>query len=122
MHITAHEAAADDWTSVRLSQESAARAEKEGKSDAQITDNEGDPQLSSPLSHLRPFGAIAHTGRPVMAAVLRELVRQGESTMVVGCGPDTFRVDLANAVAAEQSRVLRGEVVEFAMHLEKFGL
>lgn len=60
-------------------------------------------------------------GRPVMAAVIREQVRPGERTMVVGCGPDSFRADIANAVAGAQSRVLSGECVELAMHMETFG-
>lgn len=82
------------------------------------------PSSTSPataLSRIAALGATVYTGRPVMPAVLKDIVRQGERTMVIGCGPNTFRADLGNAVAAAQTMVLKGEVVELAMHLETFG-
>jgi predicted ferric reductase len=61
------------------------------------------------------------SGRPVMSEIIEEQVRAGERTMVLGCGPDGFRADLANATAGAQRRVLSGECVEIGMHLETFG-
>ncbi|KAF8244419.1 hypothetical protein K440DRAFT_609552, partial [Wilcoxina mikolae CBS 423.85] len=49
-----------------------------------------------------------------------ELVGQGK-TLVLGCGPESLRVDLANACADAQVRVMKGEMQELAMHLEVFG-
>lgn len=75
----------------------------------------------SPLSYVTDLGATVHTGRPNMSSVLDDFVRQGERAMVIGCGPDTFRADLGNAAAAAQIRILKGQIVELAMHLETFG-
>jgi len=64
---------------------------------------------------------IARGGRPNMLAVLSEFIHPKERTVVIGCGPDSFRTDLANAVATSQTRVLKGECEEIEMHLEVFG-
>ena len=66
------------------------------------------------------LGGVA-PARPVMSELISNFVRSKERAVVVGCGPETFRIDLANAVAAAQARVLRGECLELALHLETFG-
>jgi hypothetical protein len=81
------------------------------------------PSLSAvaALSCITELGAAVHTGRPLMPAMLKDVVRRGERTIVIGCGPHTFMADLGNAVAASQTMVLKGETVELAMNLETFG-
>ncbi|KAK9335245.1 hypothetical protein LIPSTDRAFT_64448 [Lipomyces starkeyi NRRL Y-11557] len=61
------------------------------------------------------------TGRPAMKELLNNYVGIGEKVMVIGCGPETFKIDLANAVAGAQKRVLTGQCREIALHLETFG-
>jgi predicted ferric reductase len=41
--------------------------------------------------------------------------------IVIGCGPKGMNQDLSNAVATCQTKVLRGEVQEVALHTETFG-
>jgi predicted ferric reductase len=65
--------------------------------------------------------AFRRPGRPIMSEVLHEFVRLGEATLVFGCGPNGFRVDLANSVASAQTRVLYGECTEIALHTETYG-
>jgi NAD(P)H-flavin reductase len=60
-------------------------------------------------------------GRPLMSTILAEHIPSGERTMVIGCGPEGFKADLANAVAAAQGLVLAGKCTEIALHLETFG-
>jgi hypothetical protein len=93
---------------------------KEGKPNVDVAPADEKPAPPSPLSHVTILGATAHTARPIMPTALQDFVRQGERTMVIGCKPDTFRADLGNALAAAQSRILKGEIVELAMHLETF--
>jgi hypothetical protein len=73
------------------------------------------------MAYMTALGAAIHTRRPHMPALLEDVVRQGERTMMIGCGPNTFRADLGNAVAVFQTKELEGEAVELAMHLESFG-
>jgi len=101
--------------------DSHASTAKEGETNVDTTPVDENIVSSSPLSYVTDLGATVHTGRPNMSSVLQDFVRQGERTMVIGCGPDTFRADLGNAVATAQSMVFKGEIVELAMHLETFG-
>jgi len=121
VHVTGGELVTDNGTSTQHSKASAAEAAKEGEPNVDVVAVYEKPAPSSPLSHVTVLGATVHTGRPIMSTVLQDFVQQGERTMVIGCGPDTFRADLGNAVAAAQSRIFKGEIVELAMHLEAFG-
>ena len=122
MHITGGDPPQlDDGASTSHSERSDPVA-KEGQLLAvDISSVDKEPALSSPFRHVNALGATVHTGRPIMQNVLQDFVRAGERTMVIGCGPVGFRADLGNAVAGAQSRVLKGEIVELAMHLERFG-
>jgi hypothetical protein len=40
---------------------------------------------------------------------------------MVGCGPESMKIDLANAVAALQKKVLGRGLQEIALHTESFG-
>jgi predicted ferric reductase len=120
VHITGGDPLMDDGTFTQYSK-ATAEGEKQDELSVNVSpvDNESAP--SSPLSHVIALGATVHSGRPVIRNVLQDFVRQGERTMVIGSGPHTFRADLGNVVAAAQSRVLKGEIVELALHLETFG-
>jgi hypothetical protein len=89
-----------------------------GDSKVPSTSQEIVPSASSQNSVL---AADRAHGRPNMPALLAEFVRPAQRTMVLACGPEGFRHDLANAVAASQTRVLKGECTEIALHLEVFG-
>jgi hypothetical protein len=58
--------------------------------------------------------------RPAMDQVLSGLVGGGR-TIVLGCGPESLKIDLSNAVAGLQRRVLKGEAQEVRLHTETFG-
>ncbi|KAF2403452.1 hypothetical protein EJ06DRAFT_571662 [Trichodelitschia bisporula] len=83
----------------------------------EVAGSEGKSGFAERLAALGP----SLEGRPVMSEVLSKHVRAGERTMVFACGPEGFRVDVANAVAGAQRRVLSGECVEIGMHIETFG-
>jgi len=59
------------------------------------------------------------SGRPDLKKFIPDNVR-GSKTFVIGCGPDDMRIDVSNAVAAAQSKVIHGEVSEIGLHLEAF--
>ena len=61
-----------------------------------------------------------HGGRPSLHEFLSVLIADGR-TIVIGCGPEGMRIDLSNACARLQGRVLRGKAVEVALHCEAFG-
>jgi hypothetical protein len=59
-------------------------------------------------------------GRPNLRKELHALI-YAERTMVLGCGPGSMKIDISNAVASAQIKVLRAEVKEIALHTETFG-
>ncbi|RMZ82788.1 hypothetical protein DV738_g1624, partial [Chaetothyriales sp. CBS 135597] len=62
------------------------------------------------------------TGRIDFASVCSSHdLAPGSRMVIIGCGPEGLKVDLSNAVAAAQMRVLRGEVAEIALWTETFG-
>jgi len=77
------------------------------------------PASSSSYPHANSSTEFAQ-GRPNLSTLTAEIVGEGK-TLVIGCGPDSMRTELANACANLQSRVLRGKTQEIAMHLEAFG-
>jgi len=112
VHVTGSEPVSENGSSTQYSKA------KEGELNVDIVSVD---EKQTPLSHITTLGATVHAGRPIMPNVLQDFVRRDERTMVIGCGPDTFRADLGNAVAAAQSRVFRGDTIELAMRLETFG-
>lgn len=63
----------------------------------------------------------AHVGsRPRMQTLIPALV-SADRTLVIGCGPESLKVDLSNAVAVAQSRVSAGRAREIRLHTETFG-
>ena len=62
------------------------------------------------------LGEIAHT-KPALCRVVPDVVDRGR-TLVIGCGPNSFRNDVGRVCAAEQAKVLAGEGQEVGMYLE----
>jgi hypothetical protein len=94
----------------------AGAAEKDGDVVEPVTSERRSPSPSDRITKLGEYTS----GKPVMREVVRDLVGQGK-TLIIGCGPESLRADLANACAEEQVRVMKGETQELAMHLEVFG-
>lgn len=61
-----------------------------------------------------------HNGRPYMPNLLDEMVAL-RKTLVMGCGPESLKIDLSNAVAKLQSRVMENTAEELSLHTETFG-
>lgn len=72
-----------------------------------------------PTARLSRMGEL-NRGRPSMQMITNELAGQGRN-LVFGCGPESLRIDLANACALAQSRVFRNEIQEIELYLETFG-
>lgn len=121
--------------------ESAAPAEKKGKG---IGDEDIELDKSSPPSLPSPSSlGVYHSTRPVIASILPGLLEPGRNMIIgnffpfflpfisnsqlinssqqSGCGPESLKVDIANASAVAQKRVLRGGCTEVALHTESFG-
>ncbi|KAL8946958.1 MAG: hypothetical protein Q9222_006715 [Ikaeria aurantiellina] len=60
-------------------------------------------------------------GRPRMIDVIPPLVAEGASTLVVGCGPQSLKIDLSNVCAQLQVLAMRGNIEGLALHTETFG-
>jgi predicted ferric reductase len=58
-------------------------------------------------------------GRPDLKHFIPDNIR-GPKTFIIGCGPEGIRIDLSNAVAGAQSKVIHGDVLEVGLHLEAF--
>jgi len=124
VHITGRPQASEAGLSALSADASTDAAAIEAMKKDPIVDHAPLDEATMPSSQLSPvtsLGAAVRYGRPTMPEVLQDFVRQGERTMVIWCGPDTFKADLGNAIASAQTRVVKGEVVELAMHLETFG-
>ncbi|KAI9738006.1 MAG: hypothetical protein M1834_009376 [Cirrosporium novae-zelandiae] len=62
-----------------------------------------------------------YQGRPKVSDVMPLLITPGKN-YILGCGPESMSVDLSNAVAAAQLKVLKEEVEEIALWTESFGM
>lgn len=62
----------------------------------------------------------SYGSRPVIHKLLEQTIA-GPSTIVMACGPESLKIDVSNAVAALQSRVLKDFATEIALHTESFG-
>lgn len=61
-----------------------------------------------------------HAGRRYLLSVLSSLVSL-RRTMIMGCGPESLKIDLSNTAASLQMLVLHDKVDEVALHTETFG-
>ena len=57
--------------------------------------------------------------RPDLSQLVSALLGNGRSA-VIGCGPESLRIDLSNAVAAAQTKVVMGGALEVMLHTETF--
>ena len=60
-------------------------------------------------------------GRPNLADCIARALVPGSRMCVLGCGPESMKIDLSNAVVRAQRRVLRGELKEIKLETETFG-
>jgi predicted ferric reductase len=58
-------------------------------------------------------------GRPNLLRLVPDLVGE-ERSAVIGCGPEGLKIDLSNAVAGLQSRVLKGQAMDISLQTEAF--
>lgn len=58
--------------------------------------------------------------RPGISTVLHTCIDAGR-TLVLGCGPESLKTDLSNAVADAQQLVWTGKAAEVSLHTETFG-
>ncbi|KAL6722370.1 hypothetical protein ACLMJK_001477 [Lecanora helva] len=75
---------------------------------------------SSPHSFSPSSLGVCHAGRPSVATVMPGLLGSGRN-MIIGCGPESLKIDVANTCAVMQKRVLNGDCTEVALHSESFG-
>ena len=61
-----------------------------------------------------------HAGRPHLPSLLPGIVSH-RRTMIMGCGPNSLKIDLSNTAAKLQSKVLGNEADEIVLHTETFG-
>lgn len=61
-----------------------------------------------------------YSERPYLPSHLEHLVSL-RRTMILCCGPESLKIDLSNAAAYLQSKVLGNQVDEVALHTETFG-
>ncbi|KAJ5645843.1 ferric reductase like transmembrane component-domain-containing protein [Penicillium lividum] len=61
-----------------------------------------------------------HHTRPYLPEVLPPFLTE-RRTFVFGCGPESLRLDLGNAVSLSQTSVLKGEADIVTLHTEAFG-
>ena len=82
----------------------------EGSSDSKLTVEESHPASL----------AIVHRGRPFLGERIMQALH-APRTCVLGCGPESMKIDLSNAVARAQQRVWKSDLREVALHTETFG-
>ncbi|KAJ5662650.1 ferric reductase like transmembrane component-domain-containing protein [Penicillium maclennaniae] len=85
-----------------------------------IPQEEGLKSSSIPEVKTVPDIGIVHYTRPCLPELLPPLLSD-RRIFVFGCGPESLTLDLGNAVADSQSRVLRGEADVITLHTEAFG-
>ena len=61
-----------------------------------------------------------HAGRPHLPSILPSIFSH-RRTMIMGCGPESLKIDLSNTAAKLQSKVLGNEADEIVLHTETFG-
>ncbi|KIW03466.1 uncharacterized protein PV09_05235 [Verruconis gallopava] len=60
-----------------------------------------------------------YAGRPDLHQLLPQSV-DTRSTAVIACGPDSLKIDVSNATARLQTKVLHGQASEISLHTEMF--
>ena len=95
---------------------------RSGSEDVEKQDKEIMLEADRParLSALLPNVSFAY-GRASFDGFLLDNLALASRNIVLGSGPAGFRMDLSNACARAQKRVLRGEIKEIALQCELFG-
>ncbi|ORY22229.1 FAD-binding domain-domain-containing protein, partial [Naematelia encephala] len=72
---------------------------------------------------LPPLSEVTHPGRPYLNKHIQTMTSRRGSVGMAVCGPKEMTFDVRNAVAAEQLKILKGDVpaVECFLHTEAFG-
>ena len=114
---------------------SCSRHEEEKAVDAIPSSAISTPTTSLPLplktrwkeEHSLPPTIMSHTKiyhhnsqRPSLQAIITQAIH-APRTCILGCGPESMKIDLSNAVAGAQKRVWKGEVKEVKLETETFG-
>ncbi|KAF2102904.1 hypothetical protein NA57DRAFT_33502 [Rhizodiscina lignyota] len=74
----------------------------------------------SDSDHVVSHALVKHfEGRPYLPTLIPSMLG-GSRTAIIGCGPESLKIDLSNASAAAQRKVLNGDVVEVMLHTETF--
>jgi len=68
----------------------------------------------------RSLNDLLHKGRPDLKQTVSDALCPG-GNLIMGCGPQSMKIDLGNAAASLQSRVFKGACSEVALHTETFG-
>ncbi|KAI2625676.1 ferric reductase like transmembrane component-domain-containing protein [Hypoxylon sp. NC1633] len=98
---------------------SSAVSSVDSEKNSEIGDADTKPSEKSSKTISPKLGKI-HTKRPYLPDLLPSLLT-ARRTFVLGCGPESLRTDLANAVSAEQKKVLSGDADIITLHTESFG-
>ncbi|KAI2627282.1 ferric reductase NAD binding domain-containing protein [Hypomontagnella submonticulosa] len=77
------------------------------------------PSEKSTTSVSPKIGQV-HTQRPYLPNLLPTLLT-AKRIFVLGCGPESLRTDLANAISTAQKKVLTGDADIITLHTESFG-
>ncbi|KAF2816241.1 uncharacterized protein BDZ99DRAFT_458126 [Mytilinidion resinicola] len=85
-------------------------------SDAKVKSDAGPTSSTPSTANL----STHHIGRPLLGTLLPTLVT-GRRVVILGCGPESMKTDISNAVAGLQSRVMKGESEVVSLHTETFG-
>ena len=113
VHVTNDNGARD--SNIKQTPSEASSGDKEPK-DLEINVTPRDKEASSDGAS----SIHVHTGRPYLPSLLPSLVSL-RRTMILGCGPESLKIDLSNTAAKLQSRVLDNSADEVVLHTETFG-
>nr|VWP00772.1 AAA domain-containing protein [Ganoderma boninense] len=87
-----------------------------------VADEDGSASVQSGKSKLEHPGVSRNSGRPKLQSIVKDFCA-GEGTVVIAaCGPDSFNLDISNAVAECELDILRGTSAcsEIYLHRETY--
>ena len=102
------------------SSESASDDEHSKEIEASIVSKDMENEKIQRVRSYQDHAVSLHAGRPYLPSLLPSLLSYRRTT-ILGCGPESLKIDLSNAAAKLQSRVLSGDADEIVLHTETFG-
>lgn len=108
--ISNHESDSEDIAAVE-------EQPKDVEISVQASDKKGE---GSQRSSSRSRSLSLHAGRPYLPSLLPSMVSH-KRTMIMGCGPESLKIDLSNMAANLQSKVISNDADEIVLHTETFG-